>query len=119
VDGKDNVYVFTRAKPPVQVYDAKGTFVRGWGDAIGSAHHIKIDRDGNVWISDVEKHVVEKYTPEGKLLLTLGTKGTAGRDKTHFYKPTDMVHARGRHLYQRRLRQCPRRAFRQGRQLQE
>src|SRR4030095_6165452 len=42
VDAKDNVYVFTRAKPPVQVYDAKGTFLRGWGDAIGSAHHNRV-----------------------------------------------------------------------------
>jgi sugar lactone lactonase YvrE len=65
--------------------------LRGWGDAIGSAHHIRIDREGNVWIADIERHVVEKYTPEGKHLLTLGTKGTAGRDKTHFYKPTDMA----------------------------
>jgi DNA-binding beta-propeller fold protein YncE len=92
VDAKDNVYVFTRAKPPVQVYSAKGKLLRSWGaDTIASAHHIKIDHEGNVWISDVVNHTVEKYTPEGKLLLTIGTKGEAGRDKTHLNKPTDMV----------------------------
>src|SRR5262249_37260005 len=32
-----------------------------------------------------------KFTPEGKLLLTLGTPGTAGRDSTHLNRPTDMV----------------------------
>lgn len=91
VDGKDQVYVFTRAQPPVQVYDTKGKLLRAWGKGIASAHHIKIDHDGNVWISDIENHVVEKYTPEGKLLLTIGTKGKAGRDKAHLNMPTDMA----------------------------
>lgn len=91
VDAKDNVYVFTRAKPPVQVYDAKGKFLRAWGDEVGSAHHIKIDHEGNVWITDIDRHVVQKCTPEGKILLTLGTPGKAGRDKTHFHMPTDVA----------------------------
>ena len=93
VDSKDNVYVFTRAKHPLQVFDKTGKFVRSWGEKIDKAHHVKIDADDNVWIADVGLHVVQKYTPVGKLLLTLGTKGTAGRDKTHFYMPTDMAFA--------------------------
>jgi sugar lactone lactonase YvrE len=91
VDGRDQVYVFTRAPNPVQVYDAKGKFLRSWGEGIGSAHHIKIDREGNVWITDIGNHVVQKYTPEGKHLLTIGTSGEAGRDKKHFNKPTDVA----------------------------
>lgn len=91
VDEKDHVYVFTRAEPPVQVYDAGGKYLRGWGKGIGSAHHIKIDADGFVWIADTGNHVVEKYTPEGKLLVTIGTKGKAGRDTTHLYRPCDMA----------------------------
>ncbi len=92
IDAKDNVYVFTRAKPPVQVYDAAGKYLRGWGEkSISSAHHIRIDPLGNVWIADIGNHVVEKYTPEGKLLLTLGTKGKLGRDDKHFNQPTDMA----------------------------
>src|SRR5262249_7991505 len=54
VDAKDNVYIFTRSTPPVQIYDASGKFIRAWGqDSIKAkaAHHIKIDRDGNVWIA--------------------------------------------------------------------
>jgi len=92
VDAKDNVYVFTRAVPPVQVYDAKGKLLRSWGTkTIASAHHIKIDHEGNVWTTDIVNHTVEKYTPEGKLLLTIGTKGKAGRDKTHLNMPTDVA----------------------------
>lgn len=94
VDSSDNVYVFTRAQHPVQVFDKSGKFLRSWGKDVGMAHHIKVDRDGNIWIADVGHHVVQKFTPDGKLLLTLGTKGMAGRDKTHFYMPTDMVVAK-------------------------
>jgi len=91
VDKNDQVYVFTRAEPPVQVYDASGKLLRSWGKGIKSAHHIKIDQNGNVWIADVENHVVEKYTPEGELLQTIGTKGQAGRDQTHLNRPCDMA----------------------------
>src|SRR5262249_21321935 len=75
-------------------YDSNGKFVRAWGqDTIKTkvAHHIKIDHEGNVWIADIEDHVVQKYTPEGKLLLTIGTPGQMGRDKTHLNQPTDMA----------------------------
>src|SRR5262245_6395927 len=54
VDAKDHIYIFTRATPPVQVYDADGKYLRGWGqDDIKSAHHIKIGPDGNVWVADI------------------------------------------------------------------
>jgi hypothetical protein len=92
VDARDQVYVFTRAQPPVQVYHADGRFLRAWGqDTVKSAHHIKVDPDGNIWTADIALHVVRKFTPDGKLLLTLGTEGVAGRDQTHFDKPTDMA----------------------------
>ena len=92
VDRQDNVWLFTRAAVPVQVYDSQGKFVRAWGaDHVGSAHHIKIDRDGTVWLADIGKHVVMQFTPEGKLLKTLGTPGKAGVDETHLDQPTDMA----------------------------
>ncbi len=99
VDARDQVYVFTRAEPPVQVYDAQGKFLRAWGKGIASAHHIKIDLDGNVWITDVKNHVAEKYTPDGKLLLVLGTRGKAGRDRKHFNMPTDVAVTRDGDIY--------------------
>jgi streptogramin lyase len=92
VDARDQVYLFTRANPPVQVYTADGKFVRAWGEkAIKSAHHIKIDPEGNVWVADIGHHVVRKFTPEGKLLLTLGTPDHPGCDETHLNQPTDMA----------------------------
>jgi hypothetical protein len=92
VSEKDEVYVFTRAKPPVQVYDRQGKLLRSWGEeAIGNAHYIRLDRQGNVWVADVGHHTVMQFTPQGKLLRTLGTPDQPGEDATHLNKPTDMA----------------------------
>jgi len=92
VDGQDQVYIFTRSQPPVQVYRTDGTFVRSWDmDDFAGAHFIRIDPAGNIWTANINSHVVRKYSPEGKLLLTLGEPGRAGADQGHFDKPTDVV----------------------------
>lgn len=92
VDDQDQVWFFRKGPNPVQVYKADGQFVRTWGkERFKDPHHLRIDQDGNIWVADFGHHVVEKYTPEGELLLTLGTRGEAGDDETHFYRPTDMV----------------------------
>ena len=37
VDGQDQVWLFTRANPPVQIYTTGGKFVRAWGEGLGLA----------------------------------------------------------------------------------
>lgn len=92
VDSKDQIWVFTRSKPPVQVYSQSGKLIRAWGDdTVGNAHHIKIDHDGNIWLADIGWHVVRKFSPGGEILLTIGTPGEKGVDKTHLHAPTDMA----------------------------
>ncbi|MBC8871926.1 MAG: hypothetical protein H8E44_21055 [Planctomycetes bacterium] len=92
VDAHDQIYLFNRSEPTVQIYRTDGALVRSWSaaDPIGT-HHIKLDPDGNVWTADFRSHVIQKYTPEGKLLLTLGEAGVAGCDESHFDGPTDMA----------------------------
>ena len=92
VDSRDQIYIFTRGRPAVQVYQPDGTFLRAWDTENPSgAHFIRIDPAGNVWIADIRSHVVCKYSPQGSLLLTLGQAGHAGADESHFDRPTDMV----------------------------
>lgn len=92
VDAKDQVYVFTRAKPPVQVYSTQGKLLRTWGDdVIHTAHYLRVAPDGTIWAADVGNHAVFQFTPEGKLLKTLGTPGEPGEDATHLNRPTDMA----------------------------
>jgi len=73
VDSRDNVYVFNRGEHPVIVFDREGNFLRSWGEGlVGRAHGITIGPDDEVWLTDDGNHTIRKFTPEGKLFLTIG-----------------------------------------------
>jgi DNA-binding beta-propeller fold protein YncE len=73
VDRADNVVVFNRGPHPVIVFDRDGTFVRSWGEGVfRRAHGIMVGPDGTYWLTDDLHHTVRQFTPEGKLLLTIG-----------------------------------------------
>ena len=92
VDKQDNVYIFTRTSPPIQVFAPDGKFLRSWGsDTLGKAHHLKFDKDGNLWLADIGHHVVRKCTPDGKILATFGIPNEWGVDERRMNKPTDMA----------------------------
>ena len=75
VDSKDRVYVFNRGEHPVIVFDRDGNFVNSWGEGVFSnAHGICVGPDDSVYCIDNGDHTVRKLTPEGELLMTLGTK---------------------------------------------
>jgi hypothetical protein len=96
----DQVWTFDRGAVPVQVYTTGGELVRSWGEGqFREPHQVRIDHAGNVWLVDSGLHVARKYTPEGKLLLTLGIPGEAGEDTTHFNRPTDVAVAAGGDLF--------------------
>ena len=79
-DGKGSVVVLVRTAPHFRVYTTDGTFVRSWGDKglFNEAHSVHFGPDGAVWATDSNDHVVHKFSPDGKLLLTLGKKGMSG-----------------------------------------
>jgi DNA-binding beta-propeller fold protein YncE len=64
-------------------------------------HGIDVDRDGNVWVTDAVSaartpdgtrgHQVVKFSPTGRVLLTLGTPGEPGGGDTHLNAPADVV----------------------------
>ncbi len=92
IDADGNVWMYTRGTPSVQVYTPDGHYLFGWGGNPG-AHCLKFDREGNVWTSDVHRHVVEKHKRDGAVLMTLGVENEAGADERHLFKPTDMAFA--------------------------
>ena len=77
VDSRDDVYVFTRGKHPVIIFDRDGVFLRSWGEDIfgGRPHAIHIDVDDYVWCVDDRDHIVYKCTREGRIVMALGTRG--------------------------------------------
>ena len=78
VDPQDRVYAITRnPEHPVMVFDRDGNFLRSFGQGIFSdrTHGILIAPDGSVFCDDDGTHSVTKFTPEGELLMTIGTPG--------------------------------------------
>ena len=98
---------------PVLFFDSSGKLVRSFGAGlIMSPHGIYVDGEGNVWVTDyaddaprggrgargpvgaaagaTKGHQVIKFSPEGKILMTLGTAGGAS-DSGYFYQPNDVV----------------------------
>ena len=84
-----------------------GKLLQDWGDGMFCwPHGIRVDADGNIWIIDGgagswptpdcipgKGHVVLKFSPAGKLLMTLGKQGEPGNDSEHFNGPTDVAFA--------------------------
>ena len=77
----------------VAVFDgASGKLLREWGAGqFAMPHGLSVDHQDNVWVTDVALHQVFKYSPDGKLLLTLGERGRPGDDGGHFNRPTDVA----------------------------
>ena len=73
VDARDNVHVFNRGAHPVIVFDREGKFLRSWGEGVfRRAHGITIGPDDSMWLTDDLHHTIRQFTPDGKLLLTIG-----------------------------------------------
>jgi streptogramin lyase len=90
VDAQDRIFVLQRGTPPVLAYDASGKFVRGWGaDLFKVPHGLRIDRDGHVWTTDNGNHLLRKFSPDGKLLETLGEPAASATGA--FRAPDDLV----------------------------
>jgi DNA-binding beta-propeller fold protein YncE len=92
VDSADRVYLFHRGKQPIMVFERSGKFLRSWGDGlVKTAHGLRIDPDGNVWITDIGNHLVTKFDRQGKVLLTIGKKDQPGEGPDQFNKPADVA----------------------------
>jgi len=76
VDSQDRVFVFNRGEHPIIIFDSDGNFLSSWGEDIFSkAHGITIGPDDMLYCTDEGDHTVRKCTPEGEVLLTIGTPG--------------------------------------------
>lgn len=93
---------------PILYIDAKtGKIEKTFGkNLIVWPHGIHVDHDGNVWIADArgdEKrkkgHQVHKFSPDGKLLMSLGKAGVAGSDEYTFDQPCDVVVAKNGDIF--------------------
>ena len=93
---------------PVMKFDVQGNLLRAFGNGLFIfPHKIYIDRDGNVWVADQRDvnererkahphgggkgHAVYKFSPEGRLLMTIGRPGVPGNPPDGLTEPTSIV----------------------------
>src|ERR1700756_5692057 len=93
---------------PVHHFDETGKEIKSFGGGMFVwPHSVHIDRDGNVWVTDSRAaspdeltkfpaedkkgSVVVKFSPEGKVLMTLGTPGVRGNPPDALTDPNDVV----------------------------
>ena len=95
---------------PVMKFDAAGNLLKAFGAGMFIfPHKIYIDRDNNVWVVDGrgpnerelkanpgeagKGHTVVKFSPEGKVLMTIGKSGIAGHPPAALTQPNSIVMA--------------------------
>jgi sugar lactone lactonase YvrE len=94
-DSKGHLFVLSRGMQPITEFDENGKFIRSFGEGLFTrSHGLRIAKDRNIWVTDVGAHTVMKLSPQGEVLMTLGTKGKAGEwnESTHlFNEPNDVA----------------------------
>ncbi|MBR2649250.1 MAG: 6-bladed beta-propeller [Sediminibacterium sp.] len=69
-----------------------GKVINSWGaNYFIMPHGLTVDKDNNVWVTDVGLHQIFKFNHDGKLLMTLGIAKVPGNDSLHFNLPTDIA----------------------------
>jgi hypothetical protein len=79
VDSRDRVYVLTRLESRVIVFERGGQFIGTFGEGLFTdrTHGLFIGPEDAIFCVDDGNHTVQKFSPEGRLLMTLGTAGKA------------------------------------------
>lgn len=98
-DGKGGVWLQHRSDPAIVHVDSSGNIVKKFDVTFSSSHGLCQDQDGNFWAADSgpfgdsqdaggKGNQVFKFSPDGKLLLTLGKAGVSKAGTDTFLQPT-------------------------------
>lgn len=99
-DNQGGTWALLRTEPPIVHFDASGKITQTMGEGLFvQAHGLCRDRDGNFWAGDSgpfsdnpatagRGFVMFKFSPQGKLLMTLGKPGVSKAGPDTFIGPT-------------------------------
>ena len=104
-DAQGHMFLLNRGPQALVEFDENRKFIRIFGDGLlKRAHGLRIDDAGNLWVTDGIAHVVMKLNRQGEILMTLGTKGEAGKwdeatGSHHFNQPNDLAFGRNGDIF--------------------
>jgi peptidylamidoglycolate lyase len=91
---------YIKEKTILLIDKESGKILNSWGGNLFiMPHGLTVDKNNNIWVTDVGLHQVFKFNHDGKLLLKLGEAKISGNDKTHFNRPTDVAIANDGSFY--------------------
>jgi DNA-binding beta-propeller fold protein YncE len=96
-DPHGNLWVFHRKDPAILEFDKSGKLVKSFGAGMFvQPHGLTVDHDGNIWVTDQSAkdgkgEQAIKFSPEGKVLMSLGKAGVAGSGPDMFNGPCDVA----------------------------
>ena len=87
------------ADPTVFMFASNGKLLGKWGaGTLVMPHGLSIDDEDKVWITDVAREQVLRFSHDGEEELAIGTRGVSGDDDAHFGRPADVAFSGGRVL---------------------
>ena len=95
------IYLLQRglSADPIVVINREGKVLRQWGKGLFEIpHSIRLSPDGHVWTVDAASSRILKFTPQGKLLLTINV-GEQPKTKSTFNGTADIAFAPNGHLF--------------------
>jgi secreted PhoX family phosphatase len=106
IDAHDHVWIGERCGAntcagskldPILEFDTEGNLLKSFGSGMFIfPHGLCVDKSGNIWVTDGQGkdgkgQQVFKFSPEGKVLMTLGKAGVAGNTPDTFNMPSDVI----------------------------
>jgi peptidylamidoglycolate lyase len=107
IDKDDHIFIFHRTgrkwttpfpdslisqNTVLELENESGKIINSWGaNYFIMPHGLTVDKQNNIWLTDVALHQIFKFSHDGKLLMKLGVAKVTGKDSLHFNLPTDIA----------------------------
>jgi peptidylamidoglycolate lyase len=107
IDKDDHIFVFHRTgrkwtepfpdslisvNTILELDNKSGRIINSWGaNHFIMPHGLTVDKQNNIWVTDVALHQIFKFSHDGNLLMRLGVAKMPGNDSIHFNLPTDIA----------------------------
>src|SRR5262245_59350892 len=99
--GVARIPAWASPEAPIMQFDRSGKLLKSFGaNMFAIPHGILVDNDGNIWVTDTgmlpggkpegKGFQVIKFSPEGKVLMTLGKSGVSVATPGAFLSPTSV-----------------------------